>query len=279
MLFCKQMENTTVGILGCGWFGLPFAKALVQLGYQVKGSTTSEDKLRALEELGIEPYLINLNDKGELPAEFFKVDVLFVNVPPKAKSEESSNYPEKLKAVVQAAEGKVQQVVFISSTGVFEDGNFEVDESTTPQPDTAAGKALLAAEDVFSQHNKFVTTIIRFAGLIGPGRNLAKFFAGRNEVPNGKAPVNLIALQDCIGICLALLNTQAFGGIYHAVMPQHPTRNEFYTALCAASGMEKPVFKEELLAWKEINSINVADRLGYTFEVSDWFAWMRTAKL
>ena len=279
MLFCKQMENTTVGILGCGWFGLPFAEALVQTGYKVKGSTTNADKLKVLEELGIEPYQINLNDVDELPAEFFKVDVLFVNVPPRAKSEDSSAYPEKLKAVVQAAEGKVKQVVFISSTGVFEDGNFRLNENTPPQPDTAAGKALLTAEEVFSKGNLFGTTIIRFAGLIGPGRNLAKFFAGRNEVSNGKAPVNLIALQDCIGICLALLNTQAFGGIYHAVMPQHPTRNEFYTALCAASGMAKPMFKEELLAWKEINSINVADRLGYTFEVSDWFAWMKTASL
>lgn len=279
MLFCKQMENKTVGILGCGWFGLPFAKALLQSGYEVKGSTTNADKLRALEELGIVPYQINLNGTGELPVAFFKVDVLFVNVPPRAKSEDVSTYPEKLKAVVQAAAGKVKQVVFISSTGIFEDGDFEVDENTTPQPDTEAGKALLAAEEVFRENNKFVTTIIRFAGLIGPGRNLGKFFAGRNEVPNGKAPVNLIALQDCIGICLQLLKTKAFGGIYHAVMPQHPTRNEFYTALCEASGMEKPIFKEELLSWKEINSVNVANKLAYTFEVGDWFEWMKTASL
>lgn len=277
MLFCKQMENKTVGILGCGWFGLPFAKALLQSGYKVKGSTTSADKLKALSELGIEPYQINLNDTGDLPADFFNVDVLFVNVPPRAKSEDVSLYPEKLRAVAKAAEGKVKQVVFISSTGVFEDGNFRLDENTTPQPDTEAGKALLTAEEVFRQNNRLVTTIIRFAGLIGPGRNLAKFFAGRKEVPNGKAPVNLIALQDCIGICLQLLNTKAFGGIYHAVMPQHPTRNEFYTELCEASGMEKPIFKEELLVWKEINSVNVADRLAYTFEVKDWFEWMKTA--
>lgn len=279
MLFCKQMENTTVGILGCGWFGLPFAKTLVQLGHRVKGSTTSMAKLQTLEELGIAPYQINLNNADELPVDFFKVDVLFVNVPPRAKSEEVSAYPQKLRAIAKAAEGKVKQVVFISSTGVFEDGNFEVDENIPPQPDTEAGKALLAAEGVFSQNNQFLTTIIRFAGLIGSGRNLAKFFAGRNEVPNGNAPVNLIALEDCIGICSQLLNKRAFGGIYHAVTPQHPTRNEFYTELCRTSGMEKPIFKEELLAWKKIHSVNVVHRLGYTFEVKDWFGWMKTASL
>lgn len=277
MLFCKQMENKTVGILGCGWFGLPFAKTLVQLGYKVKGSTTSAEKLKDLAALGIEPYQINLNDNGELPAEFFKADALFVNVPPRAKSEAVSTYPDKLRAVVKAAEGKVKQVVFISSTGVFEDGNFEVDENSKPQPDTDAGRALLAAEELCSKNEQFTTTIIRFAGLIGPGRNLAKFFTGRNGVPNGKAPVNLIALQDCIGICLRLLNTEAFGGIYHAVMPQHHSRNEFYTELCKASGMEKPIFKDELLAWKEVNSVNVANRLSYTFEVKDWLEWMKTA--
>jgi len=279
MLFCKQMENKTIGILGCGWFGLPFAKTLLQEGYRVKGSTTSETKLTELEASGIESYQINLNDIDELPADFFNVEVLFVNVPPRAKTEDVSQYPQKLNAVIKAAEGKVKHLVFISSTGVFEDGNFQVDEHSTPQPDTEAGKALLAAESVFVNNSQFTTTIIRFAGLIGPERNLAKFFAGRKEVPNGKAPVNLIALEDCIGVCQQLLNKAAFGGVYHAVMPQHPTRNEFYTQLCNASGMGKPIFKDELLTWKEVNSINVANRLAYTFKVSDWFEWMKTATL
>ncbi|WP_299568393.1 NAD(P)H-binding protein [uncultured Pedobacter sp.] len=272
------MEIKTVSVLGCGWFGLPFAKALLAKGYIVKGSTTSLAKLAKLREEGVEPFQINLNEEADLPNNFFKTDVLVINIPPRAKTESAISYPDKLKRIANAAVN-VKQVIFISSTGVFEDGNFEVDESVTPQPATEAGQALLAAEQVFSEDNRFVTTIIRFAGLLGPGRNLAKFFAERNEVPNGKAPVNLIALQDCIGLCLHLLVTQKFGEIYHGVSPHHPTREEFYTKLCEVSEMGKPIFKDELLEWKEINAANVWNKLGYDFKVKNWFDWMKTASL
>ncbi len=267
------MEIKTVSILGCGWFGLPFAKALVAQGVVVKGSTTSVDKLEKLREAGIEPFQINLNETTDLPSDFFDTDVLFVNVPPRAKTENASSYPDKLKRIVEAAMN-VKEVVFISSTGVFEDGNFEVDESSIPNPKSDASKALMAAEQVFKTNTSFNTTIIRFAGLIGTGRNLAKFFAGRNDVPNGKAPVNLIALEDCIGLCLRLLETQKFEGIYHAVTPHHPTREEFYTQLCEVSGMQKPFFGDELLDWKQINSVNVPNKLGYDFKVRNWFEWI-----
>ncbi|MCJ0742086.1 NAD(P)H-binding protein [Pedobacter montanisoli] len=268
------MENRTVGILGCGWFGLPFAKTLVKSGYEVKGSTTRTAKLKELEESGIRPYQINLNDTGELPPDFFDVDVLFISVPPRAKSEDVSQYPKKMSAVVKAAEGKVKHLVFISSVGIFEDGNSQVDENSIPQPDTDAGRALLAAEAVFNSNTKFETTIIRFAGLIGPGRNLAKFFAGRNHIPNGEAPINLIVLEDCIGICLQLLAKNAFGRIYHAVCPHHPTRADFYTALAKNTGYETPEFVCEKGTWKQIDSFNVPRILNYEFMVSNWFSWI-----
>jgi len=273
------MEIKTVNILGCGWFGLAFAKTLVQRGYHVKGSTTSFEKLDDLKVHGIQPYLLNLNENAELSSDFFDSDVLFVSVPPRAKTDQAQNYAEKLKKIADAAIGRTKQLVFISSTGVFEDGNFEVDENSIPNPALAAGKALLEAENLWKNYVQFNTTIIRFAGLIGPNRNLAKFFAGKSDIPNGKAPINLIALQDCIGLCLRLMETKQFGGIYHGVTPHHPTREEFYTALAEVSGMEKPSFKKEILDWKQINSVNVTSKLGYNFEVKNWFEWMNNCAL
>ena len=42
-----------VSILGCGWLGLPLAKALIGEGYTVKGSTTTPAKLNLLKEEGV----------------------------------------------------------------------------------------------------------------------------------------------------------------------------------------------------------------------------------
>jgi nucleoside-diphosphate-sugar epimerase len=106
---------------------------------------------------------------------------------------------------------KLQKVIFISSTGVYADLNMEVNELTDPQPDTVSGKILYEAEELFRQQIKFKTTIIRFGGLIGLGREPGRFFAGKKDIPNGLAPVNLIELNDCIGITEAILNKNAFG--------------------------------------------------------------------
>jgi 3-hydroxyisobutyrate dehydrogenase-like beta-hydroxyacid dehydrogenase len=53
-----------VSILGCGWLGLPLAKALVAENYTIKGSTTTPAKLDLLKEEDIEPFLIALSEAG-----------------------------------------------------------------------------------------------------------------------------------------------------------------------------------------------------------------------
>jgi 3-hydroxyisobutyrate dehydrogenase-like beta-hydroxyacid dehydrogenase len=49
---------TKISILGCGWLGLPLAKVLVKNGFSVKGSTTTQDKILVLKQLGVDPFLI-----------------------------------------------------------------------------------------------------------------------------------------------------------------------------------------------------------------------------
>ena len=47
----------TISLLGCGWLGLPLAKQLIEKGYTVKGTTTTEDRMSVLECAGVVPYL------------------------------------------------------------------------------------------------------------------------------------------------------------------------------------------------------------------------------
>jgi 3-hydroxyisobutyrate dehydrogenase-like beta-hydroxyacid dehydrogenase len=55
---------TQISILGCGWLGLPLAKTLLENDFSVKGSTTSNDKLSLLENLGIQPFIIALESNN-----------------------------------------------------------------------------------------------------------------------------------------------------------------------------------------------------------------------
>ena len=51
---------TKISILGCGWLGLPLAKALLKKKFHVNGSTTTVEKLDVLKDEGINPFLIDI---------------------------------------------------------------------------------------------------------------------------------------------------------------------------------------------------------------------------
>ena len=57
--------NKTISILGCGWLGKPLAIKLIKKGNLVKGSTTSKHKFKEFDNLGIQPYLISLENLKE----------------------------------------------------------------------------------------------------------------------------------------------------------------------------------------------------------------------
>ena len=42
------MSQNKIGIIGCGWLGLPLAKEFISNNYKVKGSTTTKEKLETL---------------------------------------------------------------------------------------------------------------------------------------------------------------------------------------------------------------------------------------
>lgn len=263
-----------VSILGCGWFGMALAKALQADGMEIKGSTTTEAKLAVLQAAHLKPYLIDLENKNlPIHQEFFNCDVLFICIPPK-ESSATVPYAAKIEQILGLALHEAKNVILISSTGVFEDGNFVVAETVTPQPTSATGLALLAAENVLKAQHSFSSTIVRFAGLIGPNRNLGKHFAGKTDIANGLAPVNLIHLSDCIGLCKKIIEKQAFGRTYHGVSPHHPSRQDFYTQACLAAGLEKPLFKAEKLSWKQVESIHVPQFLDYNYIYNPWDKYM-----
>lgn len=265
----------TISILGCGWYGLELAKALVTLGIQVKGSSTTIDKLEVLANHQIEPFLINFRKEEEqYDPIFFQSDILFVCIPPKRSSGEQADYKYKIERIIDAAKvNNTIHLIFISSTAVYGETNSTVTELDLPNPETESGKAILEVENMLKSQTAFSTTILRFAGLVGPKRDPAKFFAGKTEIPNGRAPINLIHLEDCIGISLTLLKNNAFGHTFNACAPDHPSKQDFYTTAARKSSLAIPTFKDELLNWKLVSSIQ-SPLINYTYHVSNWIEWL-----
>jgi len=163
----------------------------------------------------------------------------------------------------------------MSSTSVYADCCDFVTEESITNSNSVAGDLLRDAENVILSVPSIRSTVIRLAGLIGPGRHPARFFAGRKDIPNGRAPVNLIHLDDCIGIVKAVLRGDFEGEIMNACAPDHPSRQEFYTLASKSAGLSLPIFKDELLDWKIVTTNKVDIRLQYQFKVRDLMSWLR----
>lgn len=261
---------TQISILGCGWLGLPLAKALLENDFSVNGSTTSVEKLSVLENSGIQPYLITLSENktvGNLSDFLENSKILIIDVPPKLRGNSKENFVSKIQNVIPFIEkSTVKNVLFISSTSVYGEDNLVVTEETKLNPDTESGKQLLETEQLLQRNSNFKTTILRFGGLIGEDRHPIKFLAGRKNIENPNAPINLIHQDDCIDIIMEILKLNSWNETFNAVTPFHPSRKEYYTKKAIDLNLDLPVFNTENSSFgKTISSSKIEKILGYTF--------------
>ena len=268
-------DRRKTSILGIGWLGFPLAKKLIENGYNVKGSTTSESKLENLKTNNIKPFQIELSEKeinGNIEGFLDDSEILIIDIPPKLRRNPKENFVEKMKLLITEIEkSTVKNVLFVSSTSVYADAFpiVEIDENTIPNPDSESGKQLLETEKILLSNPNFQTTILRFSGLIGEERNPIKFLAAKTNVENPDAPINLIHQDDCIGIiCEILKQVQLDNRIFNAVSSQHPTRKEYYTQKAIENNLAIPVFDQSKKSiGKRISNTKIEAVLNYTFKI------------
>ncbi len=274
---------TQISILGCGWLGLPLAKALIEKGFWVKGSTTSTDKLSILENAGIQPFLIALSEdktEGNLNGFLENSEILIIDIPPKLRSSGTDpstalrkTFVEKIKNIIpQIEKSAVEKVLFVSSTSVYGDTSnaLSVTEDSTLNPETESARQLVIVEELLQSNGNFKTTILRFGGLIGEDRHPIPFLAGKRNLEKPKAPINLIHQVDCIGIILEIIchtePVEVWGETFNAVAPFHPSREEYYTQKAIDLGLELPQFNLESPTFgKTILTTKIETVLGYSF--------------
>lgn len=246
-----------ISILGCGWLGLPLAKSLLAKGFSVKGSTTSSGKIPILENAGIEAFQISLSAEGisgNTNIFLQNSECLIIDIPPKSKGTIADGFVSKIQNLIPFIErSAIPKIIFVSSTSVYSN--------------TENGKQLLRAETLLQNHPHFKVTVVRFAGLIGEDRHSVHFLAGKENIENPEAPINLIHQTDCIGIIESILEQNIFGETFDAAAPFHPARKDFYTQKALELELPLPKFDESKPSvGKIISSDKLETVLGYVFQ-------------
>ena len=242
-----------ISILGCGWLGKPLAISLLDDGFSVKGSTTSEIKIKELEALEIETYLVDIEEFEEFDS-FLQSDILIIAIT-------SKDIDAFERLIEQIQTSTIQKVILISSTSVYPVSNAIVSEETE-----TLKTPLTEIENLFKENTFFETTIVRFAGLFGPGRHPGSWFKNGRTIPQPNGFVNMIHQQDCIEIIHEIIDQNCWNITMNACSNDHPTRRDFYTNARKSLNFEAPIFEEnESLKYKIISSKKLQKVLDYQF--------------
>lgn len=263
--------NKNITIAGLGWLGQPFAAALIKKGYRVKGSVTDFTKAKTLKANGLDAFRVVLTEGGTVGAtsSFLEnTDVLAIMIPPGLRGNTGANYALKMAHFLHEIEAsQIKKVILVSSTSVYDDSQGKVTEKDHPKPERNAAKQLFEVEQLFFNSPSFTASIVRFGGLFGGSRNPVRFLSGRTGLNNGNAPVNMIHRDDCIGILQSIIEQDAFGHIFNAVIPQHPVKKDYYTSQAEKLGLAPPAYTntdgEE--QYKQVDSVHLRELLQYSF--------------
>jgi nucleoside-diphosphate-sugar epimerase len=263
-----------ISIIGCGWLGLPLAKHLVSKNFKVKGSTTHKDKIPSLNSNGIEGFYVELTKdsiEGDIENCLSESEILILNIPPGLRKSPEADFVKQILLLIPYIEkSSIKNVLFVSSTSVYADSESipVITEDSIPNPDTESAKQLWNVEKLLQTNQNFRTTILRFGGLFGADRHPATFLSGKMGVKNPDAPVNLIHLDDCIGIIQNILESAIWNETLNAATTAHPSRKDYYSSICEIMDVPLPVFEEtSSQKGKCIDSKKLVRLLDYEFRV------------
>ena len=196
-------------VIGTGYVGQRF------LAQQSAETVIGLSRSSISSEQHVESY--DLDAGGQLKLALPDHYGILYTVPPSPESESDVRLECLLKKLTRAP----TRFAYISTTGVYgnRDGA-EVDELTSPDPQTGRARLRMAAEQVLqswgAKHHVDVS-ILRVPGIYGPER------LGVERVREGAAvideadvgPGNRIHVDDLVACCLAALSNDAPAGIYN----------------------------------------------------------------
>ncbi len=244
-------------IIGSGWLGQPLTKTLMQSGHTVTITSTQQTKVDQLKADGFNVIKYNLGQAINNHNAFFSRDLVIIAT--------TCKQPHHFVGISEKLNKLTKHLIYISSTSVYQN-NGEIHDEGSKNLDQES--PILEIEHTIQQHPS--ATIVRFAGLVGPQRHPGRFFQQGRKVKSPAAPVNLIHLDDCIGIIHTIIDQHAWNQIFNGCADNHPAKFVYYTQMASQLDFQLPEFDENTTgSHKIIDNQNSKSVLGYSYKYPD----------
>lgn len=242
-----------LGIIGSGWLAQAMARAW-QNRHQVTLTTRTPEKQQTLAIAGFDCLIYQLGDY--LPV-LEAIDCLII-------ATTSKDLPAHQQLRSQLQSYPQLPVLFTSSTSVYpNNGTIHGEDS----PDIKTDHPLYLIEQCLQQHP--TTSVIRCGGLIGPGRHPGRFFRNK-AIPAPNAPVNLLPLEDAIGVFMHLIEQQITGTTVNACHNEHPLKGEYYPKMAQSIGLPTPEIGHDDSPGKTVDTRRLTNEFNYSLKSDIW---------
>jgi len=234
-------------IAGCGYVGTALAEELAAEGHQVWGLRRTPTPPKN----GVTYLAADLARPESL--QILPKDLSHVAYTAAADGRSGDAYhqayvqgPKNLLAALESQNHPIQRILFTSSTGVYGQNQGEwVDETSPTNPTTATGKILLEGEKVFLK-SSHPATILRLAGIYGPGRTRLIDLVKTNQARRPSEPryTNRIHRDDCAGALRHLMFLENPEEIYIGVDDEPADLGDVFDWIVRELGLPKVPLQE-----------------------------------
>jgi nucleoside-diphosphate-sugar epimerase len=228
---------------GFGYSAREFARRKIAQGWQVIGTTRSEQRAQILRADGFQSAVFT----GAKPADDLRTmiahatHVLVSTAPDDAGDPVLIHHGEDL-----ATASEIEWIGYLSTVGVYGDhGGGWVDESGPLHPKSKRSRLRVAAEQAwleFAKSTGKTVQLFRLAGIYGPGRGpLENVLAdkARRIVKPGQV-FNRIHVEDIANVLEASVAHPKAGGIYNVCDDEPAPPQDVVAYACEQAGVEPP---------------------------------------
>jgi nucleoside-diphosphate-sugar epimerase len=234
----------SVLIVGCGYIGRRVARVCIDRGADVIGVVRSIESAGLLENSGIIPCILDLDDENARIPHHYEYKQVFYFAPPPPQGDSDTRMEVFLEGLY--ADRLPTRMVYISTTAVYGDcGGKWIDESQPVSPGTSRGKRRLAAEHALSRWCRWHDVeyvILRVPGIYGPGKlPLDRIRKGLPVLRVEDSPyTNRVHADDLARACLAAMERARSGSIYN-VSDGHPsTMTDYFFRIADLAALPRP---------------------------------------
>lgn len=255
-------------IVGAGYLSRFLIPQLIAAGHRVTATTRSEERFGELESLGATPARFDVAESTQSESISAGYHVVIYSAAAGRGGDRAQVFGQGPISVLERVQSPtLKRFILTSSIGVFyrTDGEW-IDEASAPRTEDQKGELLEGEVNLLTVNAP--VTVLRLAGLYGPGRNPVDWMGDerkRDRICRGdpKGFVNWLRIEDAASAVLCTAEADDTAPLYNVVDDVPAVREEFYALACSLGAHPPLTFTGQGNLGKRVRNEKIKRDLGW----------------